>query len=90
MVENYGNYRFRYCRDVDKPSQVRIYIVAQPSYRGRADDCHSSHRLWSGGGAPPHICIKASQQPTTLYQAQELAHRWARATDSYIRTGRFS
>ncbi|HEV2864313.1 MAG TPA: hypothetical protein VGX48_25165 [Pyrinomonadaceae bacterium] len=89
MPEYYRGFAFRYCYDVDNPGKIRIYIESQPSYRGRDTDCHSTHRLYSGGGAPPHICLKPEAMPSTYEEAEELAHRWARATENYIRTGRF-
>jgi hypothetical protein len=74
---------------VTNPGKVRVYIEHQPDYRGRLTNSHATHRLFSGEGAPPHICIKAAYLPDTFEQAQALAHRWADATENYIRTGEF-
>jgi hypothetical protein len=89
MRENYRGFTFRYCHDVDSPGKVRIYVENQPSYQGKPTDCVSTHRLYSGGGAPPHICIKSEYKPTNISDAQEMAHKWAQGTENYIRTGRF-
>ncbi|HPM79201.1 MAG TPA: hypothetical protein PLF81_00805 [Candidatus Anammoximicrobium sp.] len=86
MVEQIGNYRFRYCNDVDRPGKVRIYIEQQPSYNGKPTDSHSTHRLSSGSGAPPHICIKSECQPSTLAQAQAKAREWIGYTERYRRS----
>jgi len=89
MRENYRGFAFRYCKDVDSPGKVRIYVEQQPSYQGRPTDSHNTHRLNSGGGAPPHICIKSESKPSNLSEAQNLAHQWARGTENYIKYGRF-
>jgi hypothetical protein len=91
MLEYFGRFAFRYCQDVDNPGKVRIYIQHQPDYQGRSTESQHTHRLglFSGNNAPPHICIKDHCLPKDLGEAQELAHRWARATENYIRTGRF-
>lgn len=90
MQENYGRFTFRYCRDVTNEGKIRIYIEQQPDYSGQRTNSHATHRLFSGEGAPPHICIKAHCLPSTLDEAQELAHLWANATENYIRTGSFN
>ena len=83
MKERIGAYEFRYCHDVDRPSKIRIYIEQQPSYNGRPTDSHSTHRLFSGGGAPPHICIKEQCQPETLAQARQMARDWVAYTERH-------
>jgi hypothetical protein len=89
MTEDYGRFSFRYCHDVENLGKVRIYIQRQPDYGGRLTDFSYTHRLPSGGGAPLHICIKAEFLPSTFEDAQRYAHRWARCTENYIRTGIF-
>ncbi len=89
MQEEVGRFLFRYCRDVTNEGKIRIYIEQQPDYNGQRTNSHATHRLFSGEGAPPHICIKASSLPSTLDEARALAHRWAQCTENYIRTGDF-
>jgi hypothetical protein len=86
MVEQIGNYRFRYCGDVDHPGKVRVYIEQQPGYNGKSTDGHSTHRLQSGGGAPPHICFKPECRPDTLPEAQTRAREWIGYTERYRRS----
>lgn len=62
----------------------RIYIDAQPSYRGRSNDLHSTHRLPSDGRY--YICWTGAL--TTLANAIRVAARWADNTQVYIATGR--
>jgi hypothetical protein len=62
----------------------RIYIDAQPSYGGRSDDLHSTHRLRDG--TRYYICWTGSL--TTLASAIRVATLWADSTHTYIATGR--
>ena len=86
MSEQIGDYRFKFCHDVDRPGKVRIYIEQQPSYNGRPTDGHSTHRINSGNGAPPHICIKEEHRPSTLGEAQKLARDWVGYTEKHRRS----
>jgi len=61
----------------------RVYIMDQPSYRGRATDAHSTHRLSDGGRK--YICWTRSL--STLAEAKQVASLWADKTQDYIRTG---
>ena len=63
----------------------RIYITQQPSYRGRPQGAHQSHRLNDGRG--PFICWDCPIG--TLDEAKGVARVWADATQIYIETGRF-
>ena len=89
MVESYRGFSFRYCKDVESPGKVRVYVESQPSYGVRDTRGEDTHRNFSGGGAPPHVCVKEGCKPSTLEEARVLAHRWANATLNYIRTGEF-
>ncbi len=61
----------------------RVYIEQQPSYRGRATDAHSTHRL--SDGSRKYICWTRSLR--TLEEAKQVAAAWADETQKYIRTG---
>jgi hypothetical protein len=63
----------------------RVYITEQPSYNGRPDGTHPSHRLTDARGR--YICWVPA--PTTLDQAKGAARAWADATWDYILTGVF-
>jgi len=65
---------------------VRIYILDQPSYRGRPSDGHATHRI--DIGARPFVCIRSDYQPTNVPDALSWAVYWAEETARYIRTGR--
>lgn len=62
----------------------RPYITSQPSYCGRADDAHSTHRLTDGGRQ--YVCW--THQLQSEAEAKQVAAKWADATQEYIRTGR--
>lgn len=62
----------------------RAYIEQQPSYRGRATDAHSTHRL--SDGDRKFVCWTEALQ--TLEEAKRVAALWADKTQEYIRTGR--
>ena len=66
-------------------SEVRIYIVEQPSYGRRASDGHTTHRL----GLPhkPYVCVEHRLRPLTVPEALSWAIYWAEKTAAYIRTG---
>jgi hypothetical protein len=61
----------------------RAYIDEQPSYRGRATDSRSTHRLSKGGRQ--YVCWTKSLR--TLDEAKSVAALWADKTQQYIRTG---
>ena len=61
----------------------RAYIEQQPSYRGRASDAHSTHRL--SDGSRKYVCWTESLQ--SLEEAKRIAALWADKTQEYIRTG---
>lgn len=67
--------------------EVRIYIIRQPSYRSRAEDGHSTHRLGIGSGRP-YVCVEHGLKPTNVPDALSWAVYWAEQTAEYIRTGR--
>jgi hypothetical protein len=61
----------------------RAYIERQPSYRGRATDAHSTHRLSDGNRQ--YVCWTSSLD--SLEDAKQVAALWADKTQDYIRTG---
>jgi hypothetical protein len=69
--------------------EVRIFILKQPSYQGRPNDGHSTHRLGLASNPPdPYVCIKPDLTPTNVPDALSWAIYWAEETVTYIRTGR--
>ena len=65
--------------------EVRIYILEQPSYDGRPEDGHSTHRL--GLNSDPYVCVDATLVPTNVPDALSWLVYWAEETATYIRTG---
>lgn len=61
----------------------RAYILDQPDYRGRPDDCHSTHRLTDGGRH--YVCW--TRPLHSEREAREVAALWADKTQRYIRFG---
>ena len=63
----------------------RIYIVRQPSYGGRDESLHVTHRLIDGDRY--YVCWDSPLR--RLNDAKAVAALWADATQSYRRRGRF-
>ena len=76
-----ADYKFSFEEQAD--GTWRAYIESQPSYRGRASDAHSTHRLSSWGRK--YICWTRPLQ--SLDDAMEVAKIWADSSQEYIRTG---
>ena len=79
--DGHADYRFSFEEQHDR--NWRAYIVCQPSYMGREDDAHSTHR-WSDG-ARKYVCWTIPLR--SLAQAKQVAALWADCTQKYIRTG---
>lgn len=75
-----GSYNFDY-RFVD--GEWRAYIRSQPSYGGRDDDLHSTHRHRDSRGH--YVCW--TEPIESREECEAVAKAWARGTDRYIRTG---
>lgn len=75
------DYQFRFVQQADG---WRVYILSQPSYEGRDDSGHSTHRLTDSTGK--YICW--SKPIASLEDARAIAKRWAEATQNYIKTGK--
>ena len=63
----------------------RAYILRQPSYNGREETAHASHRLSDG----PRKYVCWLPEPTTLPECKRIAAYWADTTQNYRRTGVF-
>ena len=77
-----ADYQFSFEEESD--GTWRAYILDQPDYCGRPDDCHSTHRLTDGGRH--YVCWT-----NPLYSEQEarrVAAAWADATQAYMRLGK--
>ena len=61
----------------------RAYIADQPSYQGREDDAHTTHRLSDGGRK--YVCW--TDPLRSLEQVKQVAAMWADATQKYIQSG---
>lgn len=61
----------------------RPYIERQPSYQGRTDDQHSTHRLSDSGRK--YVCWNKPLHSEA--EAKTVAALWADATQQYIRNG---
>lgn len=78
-----ADYGFSFEQQPDR--SWRAYIINQPSYRGRPDDSHTTHRLISSDGRR-YVCWSTTLQ--SLEQAKTVAARWADATQAYVATGK--
>ncbi len=75
-----GSYGFDY-RLVD--GEWRAYIRSQPSYGGRSQDLHSTHRHRDSRGY--YVCW--TEPIESREECEAVAKAWSRGTDRYIRTG---
>lgn len=81
-----GIYKFGF-RQVGR--RVEVDIDATPSYNGRSDDWHSTHRLSSPSAKTgTKICFTNPDGVRTLEQAQKYAQGWAESTQDYIEKGK--
>ena len=71
---------------VKKGSEIRIYIVEQPSYGSRNSGGHPTHRLEDSKG--DYICIQSSSTPTNIPHALTWLVHWSERTGRYIDTGK--
>jgi hypothetical protein len=62
----------------------RAYIENQPSYGGRDDSGHATHRL--SDGSRQFVCW--TDPVWSLDGIKQIAAKWADATQQYIQTGR--
>ena len=78
-----GRHYFRFSYERQSDGEVRIYIVDQPSYRGRATGAHPTHRY--GLDRRPYVCYEPL--PKNLDDAIKISKAWADRTEKYIETG---
>ena len=62
----------------------RAYITSQPSYQGRDDSAHPTHRLTDDGHK--YVCWNAPVRGRDAIKA--VAALWADSTQEYIKTGK--
>lgn len=77
-----ADYKFSFEQVNDR--SWRAYIVEQPSYKGRAEDAHSSHRF--SDGSRKYVCWDVPLK--TESEAKSVAGLWADSTQEYIKTGK--
>jgi hypothetical protein len=77
-----ADYSFSYERQSD--GTWRAYIVSQPSYGGRDEGAHPTHRL--SDGCRKYVCWSAPIP--SFEQAKQVSAIWADATQEYIRGGK--
>lgn len=63
----------------------RAYIVSQPSYQGRAEGAHDTHRLTDNGRR--YVCW--DKPVRSFADMKKIAAAWADCTQFYITHGRF-
>ncbi len=70
------------------PNEVVIFVVEQPSYNGRNNDGHSTHRIKYWHDKRHFISIGRDQDPpTSVPDALKWAIHWAEQTAKYVDTG---
>ena len=75
-----GDYAFDH-RQVN--GSWRAYIVRQPSYRGRSESLHDTHRLRDGS----RLFVCWTRPVLTRKDSVAVARLWRKKTDDYIRCG---
>lgn len=78
-----GRADYKFSFEEKSSDHWRAYILAQPSYKSRATDADSTHRLTDSGRK--YICW--TDRLTSQQQAESVACVWADHTQDYIRTG---
>ena len=81
-TDGQADYKFSFERQSD--GEYRAYIESQPSYRGKAEDGHSTHRY--SDGSRKYICFTGTIRSED--QAKAVAAKWADSTQEYIKYGR--
>jgi hypothetical protein len=79
MIEQIGPYRVRYCHDVSRRGKVRVYVERRPA--------GATEHLIASRNAPPHICFKHGEEPSSGAEARTMARRWVRCSEN-ARRGR--
>jgi hypothetical protein len=79
--------RFAFELEKQSDGKLRAYILEAPSFGGRADDGHSTHRLFEPGRGH-YVCVRDDLQPTNLDEARDWARYWADGASRYIKTGK--
>lgn len=82
--DNEQDYEFSFEQQAD--GSWRAYIVRQPSYDGRPDGSHPTHRLSNGGRR--YVCW--DRPIRTLDEMKTVAALWADCTQNYRKNGRFA
>ena len=72
-----GRYYFKWSFEEQSDGEVRIYILDQPSYGGRADGAHETHRYGLSSDRP-YICYEPP--PDNREAAIQIAKAWAERT----------
>jgi hypothetical protein len=76
-----ADYEFSFERTPE--GDLRAYIVSQPSYRNRATDANSTHRLSENGRK--YVCW--TQQIWNRSQLEWVVAEWCDRTQRYIKYG---
>ncbi len=77
-----ADYGFELCTLSD--GTERAYITSQPSYQGRDDSFHPTHRLSDSKGR--YVCWNTPVR--SREGMKQIASLWADCTQDYIRTGK--
>lgn len=84
---NNGKYYFEFAFE-NTGDFFYAHILDQPSYRGRDDGLHPTHRLSSNfSGATKRICFGNDNDVKTLSAVRKYSEAWAEATVKYIERG---
>lgn len=78
-----ADYKFKF--ETMPDGTERAYILQQPSYRGRAEGAHETHRYGLDTGTP-YICY--DPMPRSRKDSKAIAAAWSDSTQAYISTGR--
>jgi hypothetical protein len=75
-VENYKEFQFRFCWDVDYPNAIRIYVEKRPQ-KTKQMNPEEIFLNPAQGGAPEYIRFPNDRRISLFMEAQAIAHEWA-------------
>lgn len=81
-----GKASYAFSLEKQSDSTWRAYIETPPSYGGRLDNAHATHRLIDGERR--YVCW--SEPVRSPADMKQIAAMWADSTQNYIKTGSFS
>lgn len=81
----HGDYKYEF-QILKTKGEIRIYILAAPSYAKRKVTAHLTHRYFDSICKNHYVCCGSA--PKNFNDAKEFARLWCRYTTLYVETGK--